>query len=388
MEREISLREVLLSAFPGIEQSQADVIIEAGETQIYSGGVTLCKEGEFEQTFFIVLSGEVEVSKQLHSNEKRILKLLGPGSFFGEMAIIHSAPRAATVTTTVETTVLVIHKGAFTGLLEHSKSISLAVIREVSQRLRENDEMAISDLRLKAQEMAEAYQQLAEEDFARSQFLASVANNLRIPLITVNDLLNGIQTGIIPPDALPDVMGSLRRNLREVTSLINEILVLQEIDIITTGYSPIALLKVIHKAIEQETDMAGRNGVLIQLITGGSLPFIRGDEKSLQRAIASVLDNAIKFSPDGGEVIVSLNTQPQAVEIIIRDYGVGIPPEALPKIFQRFFHLDIISGRMFRGAGLGLSIARQVIEQHGGAIEVKSELGKGSSFTIQLPVPA
>jgi signal transduction histidine kinase len=111
-----------------------------------------------------------------------------------------------------------------------------------------------------------------------------------------------------------------------------------------------------------------------------------GDEKSLERAISAILDNAIKFSPDGGDVIVEVGSDCQQVCIHIKDQGVGIPPEALPRIFDRFYHLDQVGNHLFRGAGIGLSIARQVIEQHKGSIDVETKAGKGSTFTIYLPI--
>ena len=110
------------------------------------------------------------------------------------------------------------------------------------------------------------------------------------------------------------------------------------------------------------------------------------DAKSLERAISAILDNAIKFSPDGGNVLVEVCSDDRQVWIKIKDHGVGISPEALPRIFERFYHLDQIGEHMFRGAGIGLSIARQVIEQHQGTIEVETETGKGSIFTTCLPI--
>jgi len=109
-----------------------------------------------------------------------------------------------------------------------------------------------------------------------------------------------------------------------------------------------------------------------------------GDPQSLERAIGAIVDNAIKYSPDGGKVIVKLSIDDNKIQIEIQDYGVGISPEALPKIFDRFFRIENINGQLFGGVGLGLSIAHQVIEQHGGSIEVSSTLGVGSIFYINL----
>ena len=104
----------------------------------------------------------------------------------------------------------------------------------------------------------------------------------------------------------------------------------------------------------------------------------------MERVINILLDNAIKFSPNGGEIRVEIGFDEANVWLKVIDSGVGIPPEAMPRLFRRFFRLDEVGGYLFTGSGMGLSIARQVVEQHQGNILVESELGKGSTFTVQL----
>lgn len=392
MEQAVAPRDVLLHAFPGIGAAQAEEVIASGQLSSHPAETVLCREGEFESTFYIILTGQVRVTKAVHNNLSRTLNILGPGDFFGEMAIIHNAPRVATVTTTEPTSVLAIRKEAFTGLIETSNSVSLAIIREISRRLRENDEMAIEDLRLKAKELADAYQQLAEEEFARSEFLTTIAHELRTPLMAAIGYMQAIRTGMFQGDAVDGAMETVWRNLQEITSLTNDILFLQEMELILPEFRPTNLLAVIQNAIAQERDLAHRQKVEVRLSAPEKLPEIPGDPKSLQRALAAILDNAIKFSPDGGEVQVTVreelagNEDGKQVRITIQDHGVGIPPEAMPRIFQRFFHLDIICGKVFRGIGLGLSIAKHVIEQHHGTIEVTSVLEVGSTFTVCLKI--
>lgn len=384
MEGEITPHEVLLNAFPGLSPAQADEIIASGQILTTPPNTILCHEGAQENTFYILLSGQVEVTKQIRGQPDRVLQRLKSGGFFGEMAILHDAARAATVTTTETTRVLQIHKEAFTGMIEGNNRIALAIIREVSRRLRNNDEMAIEDLRLKAKELANAYQQLAEEEFARSEFLTTVAHELRTPLMAANGYLQAIRMGMIQGDALPEGLETVWRNLQEITSLTNDILFLQEMDLILPEFRPIDLAGIVRAVIEEEQALAKRLNVNIGLQVDPNLKELSGEPRSLHRAIDAVLNNAIKFSPDGGEVDIAIQDGEEEVCLTIQDHGVGIPPEAMPRIFQRFFHLDIICGRVFRGIGLGLSIAKHVIEQHHGTIEVESQLEKGSRFTIRL----
>jgi signal transduction histidine kinase len=386
MQQEITPREILQQAFPGIDRQQIDEMIASCHTFTYPAGRMLCKEGEYENIFYIILSGKVEVTKRLHMGEERVLKHLSAGSFFGEMAVIQNVPRTATVTTMEPTTVLEIHYDSFQSLIERNKSVSLAVIREISRRLRENDEMAIEELRMKARDLAAAYQQLAEEEYARNQFLTTVAHELRTPLMAANGYLQVIRMGMVEGKELDIALETVWRNLQEITSHTNDILFLQEIDLIPAEFRSTDIGEVIREAIQQKRTMSQQIGVEILLNIEPGLPMVKGNPKSLQRAFEAILDNAIKFSPDGGEVNIRAAHIQDEIRVEVEDKGVGIPADAMPRIFQRFFHLDIICDRVFRGMGLGLSIAKQVIEQHGGAITVKSELGKGSTFLLRFKI--
>lgn len=384
MSQEATSITTLKRAFPGIQEEEAKQVLALSELCKYPADFVICQEGAIESTFYIILEGEVRVTKLVNSSEVRVLKILKTGDFFGEMAIIHDAPRAAAITTVTPTTVLMIGRDAFKRLLEKTSSISLAMIREVSRRLRENDEMAIEDLRLKAGELAEAYQHLAEQDFARREFLTTIAHELRTPLMVANGFLQIILSGSLQGESLSSALSLVARNMQEIITLTNDILFLQEMDLILPEFQKVDIGRIITDVIEQQQPLAQKNHVFIQLALEPVIPLIRADYRSLARAFNAILNNAVKFSPNGGEVWVKANVQGETIQISFEDYGVGITPEVQPKIFDRFFHLDTIQGRLFRGAGLGLSIARQVIRQHGGTIDVTSAVGKGSIFTVQL----
>lgn len=376
---------ILQKAFPGMLPAEAESLISTSVVKEFPAGSVICQEGALESTFYIIMEGTVSVSKTINDREIRHLKDLGAGDFFGEMAIIHNAPRSATVQATSPISVLEINKEAFSELLEHSNSVSLAVVRIVSRRLRENDAMAIEDLRVKAGELADAYQQLAEQEYARSQFLTTIAHELRTPLMSANGFLQVIRKGMLQGDALNSGLDSVIHNLQDITSLVNDILFLQEQDLILPEFKPTDPGGVVAAAVEKQRIRAEHSGIGMQVYIASNLPLITADSRSLERALAAVLDNAVKFSPDGGEVRVDVQHEANNVCIQVTDNGVGIPPEALPRVFDRFFHLDEVGGHLFRGAGLGLSIARQVIEQHRGSIQLSSELGKGTRVSIQLP---
>lgn len=395
--------DILLRAFPGIPRTEAQDLILSGKVQHYPASVVLCHEDETESTFYIIIEGSVKVTKRISHDQVRHLKTLCRGDFFGEMGLIQNAPRAASVTTLEPTTVLEIHKEAFDRLLPRSASLSLAMAKEVSRRLRENDAMAIEDLRVKAGELAAAYQQLAEQDYARREFLTTIAHELRTPLTTANGYLHMVLEQVTKqPELLPGSQGqvlhgaleNVERSVQQIVSLVNDLLFLQEMDLILPAFQPIQIGMILKAVAERYRKVAAENRIEIQLEIDPHLPEISGDLRSLERAFAAILDNAIKFSPDGGVVQIHAHrsrgarrapeAQRAAISIEFNDPGVGIPDEVLPRIFDRFYHVDEVQGRLFRGLGLGLSIARHVIEQHHGQIEVASRLGQGTRITVIL----
>lgn len=386
MTTQIVSPNIMRRAFPGILEKESEEMIAAGSVCTYPVDYILCTEGAIESTFYIILDGSVEVTKLMTEQKSRVMKRLGKGDFFGEMALIHNAPRTATVTTLSSVKVLEIRKDDFNRLLESSSSVSLAMVKEVSRRLRENDTLAIEELRYKAAELATAYQQLAEMENARSSFLTTIAHELRTPLTSANGFVQIIRKGLLQGDALDAALNTIAENLQEIISLTNDILFMQEMELILPDFQPVHIDSLLLSAVEQLKSKAQEKGCDLQLDIVPDLPMVMGDSKSLERALTAVMGNAIKFSPEGGIIELVVRVVDDQVSILVQDHGVGIPPDALPKIFDRFFHLDEIQGYLFRGAGLGLSIARQVIEQHGGRIHVESELGAGSAFTIWLKV--
>ncbi len=114
--------------------------------------------------------------------------------------------------------------------------------------------------------------------------------------------------------------------------------------------------------------------------------FVCGDKKSLVRLMYNLISNAVRYSDEGGTVSVSLHRQGSEAVISVRDTGIGIPPEALPHIFERFYRVDKARSRSEGGSGLGLAICKHIAEAHKGRIEVESIVGKGSAFYVKLPI--
>jgi two-component system, OmpR family, phosphate regulon sensor histidine kinase PhoR len=379
-----SPKEIIPKAFPGISQLEIEELVTRSKVNNYPDAIILCHEGEIESKFYILLDGQVKVTKTINNIEQKLLKTLDAGDFFGEMAIIHNAPRAASVTTSGPTTVMEIDKENFDRVLQRSSSVSMAMVREISNRLRENDEMAIEDLKIRAAELAEAYQKLAEQELARREFLTNIAHELRTPLMAAGGFLQLIQKGLINQEKIPTTINTVAKNIQQITTLVNDILFLQEMDLILPKFQPVNLQLLANDVVEKYESQAAANLITLKVESPKNLAMVSGDPKSLERAIIALVDNAIKFSPNGGEVLIRLNEDEHFVILDVVDQGIGVETSQIPKIFDRFYHLERSGDELFSGIGLGLAITNQVIKQHNGRLAVHSEPGKGSTFSVRL----
>ena len=375
---------IIPRAFPGIKPDEVQEIIINSQIKSYPAGTVLCREDAIEYTFYMILEGDFEVTKTINNTDARLLKTLNAGDFFGEMALIHNAPRAATVKALTPAVVLELEKDGFDRVLKHSPSVATAMISEISNRLRANDQLAIEDLRLRAREIADAYQKSAEQEMARNEFLTAIAHELRTPLMVASGYLHTLKKGVLTGEQLRSTIEIVSRNVDQIVNLTNDLLFLQEQELVLRDFQPVDLAALVAKIVDKYQEKAKSRRINIKIRGITKLPAIQGDEPSLERAITGIVDNAIKFSPMDGTVDIRFADLGSHVSVSVVDYGIGIDPQIRPRIFDRFFHLEKSGDEIYDGIGIGLSITRQVIQQHRGMLDVDSAPGKGSTFTISL----
>lgn len=376
--------KIIPRAFPGIKPDEVQEIIANSRIKTYPPGTAVCKEGALEHTFYMILEGDLEVTKTINNTNKRYLKTLTAGDFFGEMALIHNAPRAATVTSMTDAILLELDDEGFDRVLKHSSSVAMAMVGEISNRLRQNDEMAIEELRMRASELADAYEKLAEQELARREFLSNIAHELRTPLMISSGYLHALKKGVLTKEQLATSMDTITRNVDQIVTLTNDILFLQEMDLVLPEFQSVKIAEVVDRVLDKYLGKADARQIRLLHSDGDHVSNIRGDAKSLERAVTALMDNAIKFSKTGGEVAIHYFEQGDQVNMVVQDHGIGIKPEILPRIYDRFFHLEEYGDELYSGIGIGLSIARQVIQQHKGSLNVESAADVGSKFTMTL----
>ncbi len=228
----------------------------------------------------------------------------------------------------------------------------------------------------------------------RAEFIDNLSHELRTPLTTVSLLAETLtRDADAAGDALPakmrDRIGKIEVETGHLVQMVNELLDLSRIES-GSALGVVDLLDLGEVAIESTERLrlfAERQGVSLGVEVAPSLPLVRGDEARLGQVLVNLLHNAVKFSPDGGAVTVTVSATDPEVVVAVADHGVGIPRSAQARIFERFYKVDRARRRgEAGGTGLGLAIARHIIEQHGGRIWVESVEGGGSTFSFALPI--
>ncbi len=218
------------------------------------------------------------------------------------------------------------------------------------------------------------------------QFTASISHELRTPLTALRGEAEVALLEARSVEEYKRVLSSQLEEFDKLTHMINQLLVLARAEAgeIQWADQAVDLSALILSLTEQMEPVAAAKKLRLnsRVQTG---VWVHGDANWIERSILNLLDNAIKFTDDGGEVDVTLNTQNSQAVLRVQDTGVGIPADALPHIFDRFFRAEPSRSKSVEGVGLGLALAKWIVEKHRGHIEAQSQMGKGSSFTIRIP---
>jgi PAS domain S-box-containing protein len=258
------------------------------------------------------------------------------------------------------------------------------IARDITERKRAEEEREQSFKReQRAREEAERANRLKDE------FLATLSHELRTPLTSIIGWVNLVRSGQITGEAATEALETVERNARAQAGLINDLL---DVSRIVTGklrlnITPLALRSVIEAAIASMRPAAEAKEISILTEIELEQTLMLGDPDRLQQIVWNLLSNAVKFTPDGGQIKIRAACSGSRAIIEVIDTGVGIEPEFLPYVFDRFRQADQSTTRMHGGLGLGLAIVRHLVDLHGGSAQVNSAgAGKGSTFSISMPL--
>jgi signal transduction histidine kinase len=244
-----------------------------------------------------------------------------------------------------------------------------------------------TDLKERAERLRQAYDELKELDRLKTEFVQNVSHELRTPLTFIKgyvELMRGGALGDLPSRAEEGIQ-VVADKTNVLIRLVNDILSLQSAELEKLRLERVNLGLVAHATVRTAVYAATKAKIELSEEIATDLPEIVGDAERLGQVFENLIGNAIKFSPDGGQVRVRVLAERDWVRAEIQDCGIGIAHDQLDKIFGRFYQVDGSTTRRFGGTGLGLAIVKRIVEAHGGHVGVESELGKGSTFYFTLP---
>ncbi len=244
-----------------------------------------------------------------------------------------------------------------------------------------------ADLEERAAKLEQAYQDLQQVDKLKDELVQNVSHELRTPLTFIKGYVELL---------LEEDMGPLKEAQREsltivadktnaLTRLVSDIIYLQQVEWESLQFSQQDMREMARLALQSCEVAAVTAGIFLHLQANVDLPPIPVDRDRINQVFDNLLGNAIKFSPRGGTITIEVKDAGHMVQLGVLDTGVGIPADKLERVFDRFYQVDGSATRRFGGAGLGLAIARRIVEAHGGRIWVESEVGQGSAFRFTLP---
>lgn len=254
--------------------------------------------------------------------------------------------------------------------------------------LRAYSHKLVERLEQQVRELTAANAELQELDRLKSQFLGSLSHELRTPLTSMLGYLELLNRGMLGTlnEVQHEAVAVMSRSADLLSRQINNLLYLQEVRSAQLQRTPMALDALLRRLADEVAAQAKRADVALTLDLPQQAPApIDADEQALSLGLRHVIENAVKFNASGGTAQVTLSDEGERAVIRVADTGIGIPVDALEKIFLPFYQVDSSLARQHAGSGLGLAIARHVVEAHGGQLTVRSALGLGSVFTAVLP---
>ncbi|MCL4258318.1 MAG: ATP-binding protein [Anaerolineales bacterium] len=278
------------------------------------------------------------------------------------------------------------------GLIDRQK-LDAAVTEQIAQlqeALHQSNLLLEQRVQERTAELQEALNKLTELNRMKNDFISNVSHELRTPLahmVGYIDLLSAEALGPVSDDQR-SALGVLEKSYKRLASLIDNLLFLSFDTAETLHLEPEAvdLKDLFHQVVEQYQPRASNESISLTQEVPSGLPQAHADINRLEWALGQLVDNALKFNTRDGRVHINARQEGQRIEVAVADTGIGIPEDKLQEIFEPFHQLDSSSTRRHAGTGIGLTLARRIIEGHGAKLLVESFPGQGSRFSFSLPV--
>lgn len=267
------------------------------------------------------------------------------------------------------------------------RAVTEAILRKENQRLEREVAFKNEQLAQNFAELQAAYERLKELDKAKASFFSMVSHDLRHPIAVAKGYLELIRTGNEPlSEETTGYILVAEQEMRHIAEMVDKVLDLTRMD---AGYyhidrQPLQVSMLLQQARIAFRTHAAQRHIGIEIVPCDDLPLVLADSLRMNQVLSNLIENALKFTPEGGHIVLSAHPLDKEVEITVRDTGVGIDPGEHEKIFDRFYRIKRGEQVEDKGSGLGLAICREIVRLHGGRIWAESEPGKGSTFHLIL----
>jgi signal transduction histidine kinase len=355
--------------FHNLAPGEVGVLRAIMQERRFGAGHEILGEGGPGDGIYIVKDGFVEISGRVSGRERRVFSRLGPGEMFGEMAVIEQRPCSATVTAVQDTIVFFLPRDEMLALLQSSPGLAFNVLREISRRLREFDQLHLREV-------------VQEERLAAvGSFAHSIIHDLKTPLTII-----GLSSEVAcRPDATPEkraqAQDNISKQIRRITDMVNDVLEFTRGRQSDGPLPPVVFSDFISKLLPDLQAEARTKSARIELQTGPPAVKLPLDPRRMCRVFFNLVHNAADMMPNGGRILLRFRAGQKEVVSEIEDTGPGIAPEIAGSLFEPF----VTFGKA-RGTGLGLSICKKIVEDHHGRIWARSEPGHGAIFCFSLPL--
>lgn len=241
---------------------------------------------------------------------------------------------------------------------------------------------------LMADQLEKAFARQRELEQARRDLIVAISHDLRTPLASARAMIEALADGVVSePETVQRYYATTRGQIESLSGLINDLFELAQLDTgqVQLRLEPVNMNDLLSDVLETMQVHARNKGVSLRAVFSQDLPIIKAELDKIQRVLFNLVQNAIRHTPASGSIALATRVIPEGIQVDVIDSGEGIPADDLPYVFDQFFRGDRSRSRETGGAGLGLAIARRIIEAHHGRIWVESQVGRGTCFSFVLP---
>ena len=355
--------------FSGVLMEELRALEGDGQARTFTAGEVIFKTGDPGDGFYVIESGRVRISAVVGQNEPRLLAVIGPGDFFGEMAVVDDAPRSATASAEIDTKAFFLAREKLLHLLTHRPELALNIIREFSSRMRSLNQKYVEEI-IQAERLA-----------VIGRFAGTIVHDFKNPLAIIAMAAELACSDDTSPPMRHKVQNEITRQVDRMTNMLQELIEFTK----PSGQKPnlqvLNFARYMNPLAEEIRQEIAERGVMLQIDTPPPQLELRLDPQRISRLFYNLLNNAVDEMRDGGKVFLRFVVEAGQLRIEIEDTGKGIAPEIAQSLFKPF----ATHGKA-HGTGLGLTICKKIVEDHGGRIWARSEPGKGATFLFALPL--